>query len=244
MATLRGRRAAEGAKALTTVLADHLPRALVQHLAQDWGLSGNLGDQSDRALRALSARLADWPLTPTSSEGYRTAEVTLGGVATDDVSSKTMESRLQPGLFLIGEVMDVTGWLGGYNFQWAWSSGHAAGSAIKRTPGHRGGPGVRGPKRVSGGRLTRDRVQDTRGAGDGSKLRDQEGITDHRATAPRTGRPDHLYWGWPGQGQRQEAGSSTESITWIMPFDWRTSAIVILARRPAPSSIWITPLLK
>ncbi|MFO7921221.1 MAG: NAD(P)/FAD-dependent oxidoreductase [Nioella sp.] len=132
--TLRARRGAEGAKALTTVLADHLPRALVQHLAQDWGLSGNLGDQSDKALRALSARLADWPLTPTSSEGYRTAEVTLGGVTTDEMSSKTMESRLCPGLFLIGEAVDVTGWLGGYNFQWAWSSGHAAGTAIRERP--------------------------------------------------------------------------------------------------------------
>ena len=127
---LRARRATDGAKALTTVLADHLPRALCQHLAEIWGLSGNLADQSDKALRALVDRLEDWQLTPTSSEGYRTAEVTLGGVSTDRVSSKTMESQLQPGLYLIGEVMDVTGWLGGFNFQWAWSSGHAAGSAI------------------------------------------------------------------------------------------------------------------
>jgi len=132
--TLRTRRAADGAKALTTVLGDHLPRALVQHLAQDWGLDGKLADQSDKALRALSTRLADWALTPTSSEGYRTAEVTLGGVATDDLSSKTMESRLRPGLFVIGEVVDVTGWLGGYNFQWAWSSGHASGTAIRERP--------------------------------------------------------------------------------------------------------------
>ncbi|WP_071675101.1 BaiN/RdsA family NAD(P)/FAD-dependent oxidoreductase [Nioella nitratireducens] len=128
--TLRARRQGDGAKALTTVLADHLPRALVLHLAALWGLSGNLGDQSDRALRALSDRLEDWGLTPTSSEGYRTAEVTLGGVATDGVSSKTMESQHLPGLYLIGEVMDVTGWLGGYNFQWAWSSAVAAGRAI------------------------------------------------------------------------------------------------------------------
>ena len=128
--TLRARRHSDGAKALTTVLGDYLPRALCLFLAESWGLGGNLADQSDKALRGLVDRLEDWRLTPTSSEGYRTAEVTLGGVATDRVSSKTMESRLQPGLFLIGEVMDVTGWLGGYNFQWAWSSGHAAGSAI------------------------------------------------------------------------------------------------------------------
>ncbi len=127
---LRARRQTGGAKDLTTVLADHLPRALVHYLAELWGLSGNLGDQSDKALRALADQLEDWGLIPTSSEGYRTAEVTLGGVATDDVSSKTMESRHRPGLFLIGEVMDVTGWLGGYNFQWAWSSAVAAGQAI------------------------------------------------------------------------------------------------------------------
>ena len=127
---LRARRQTDGAKALTTVLADILPRALVAHLAAEWGLTGNLGDQSDKALRALEDSARDWRLTPTSSEGYRTAEVTLGGVATDKLSSRTMESQLRPGLYLIGEVVDVTGWLGGYNFQWAWSSGHAAGSAI------------------------------------------------------------------------------------------------------------------
>jgi predicted Rossmann fold flavoprotein len=127
---LRARRQTDGAKALTTVLADHLPRALCLFLAESWGLAGNLADQSDKALRALVDRLENWQLTPTSSEGYRTAEVTLGGVETDRISSKTMESQLQPGLFLIGEVVDVTGWLGGYNFQWAWSSGHAAGTAI------------------------------------------------------------------------------------------------------------------
>jgi len=127
---LRARRQTDGAKALTTVLADHLPRALCQFLAEAWGLSGKLADQSDKALRAVVDTLEDWQLTPTSSEGYRTAEVTLGGVETDQLSSRTMESQLQRGLFLIGEVVDVTGWLGGYNFQWAWSSGHAAGTAI------------------------------------------------------------------------------------------------------------------
>ncbi len=76
----------------------------------------------------LAEQLGDWPLLPAGTEGYRTAEVTLGGVDTDGLSSRTMESRLQPGLYFIGEVVDVTGHLGGFNFQWAWSSGHAAGS--------------------------------------------------------------------------------------------------------------------
>ena len=69
-------------------------------------------------------------MRPSSTEGYRTAEVTLGGVNTDEVSSKTMESKLQPGLYFIGEVLDVTGHLGGFNFQWSWSSGHAAGQVV------------------------------------------------------------------------------------------------------------------
>lgn len=130
LAHLRTRRSSGGAKAVTTVLSEVLPKKLVAHLAEDWGVTGNLADHSDAALCALSDRLTAWLVTPTSSEGYRTAEVTLGGVATDDLSSKTMESRLMPGLYVIGEAVDVTGWLGGYNFQWAWSSAVAAGQAI------------------------------------------------------------------------------------------------------------------
>ena len=128
--TLRTRRTESGAKALTTILAELLPRKLVQHLAEAWSLDGNLADQSDAALTALSKRLTNWQVTPTTSEGYRTAEVTLGGVATDGLSSRTMESQHLSGLYIIGEAVDVTGWLGGYNFQWAWSSGAAAGQAI------------------------------------------------------------------------------------------------------------------
>ena len=128
--TLRTRRKNAGAKALATVLSEMLPKALVQHLGEATPLTGNLADQSDAALTALTDHLTDWRVTPTSSEGYRTAEVTLGGIATDDLSSKTMESRHLPGLYAIGEAVDVTGWLGGYNFQWAWSSGVAAGRAI------------------------------------------------------------------------------------------------------------------
>ncbi len=127
---LRTRRSEAGAKAVQTILAELLPKKLAQHLAAEMQLSGNMADQTDIALRNLADHLTRWELTPTSSEGYRTAEVTLGGVATDRISSKTMQSQLVPGLYFIGEALDVTGWLGGYNFQWAWSSGVAAGRAI------------------------------------------------------------------------------------------------------------------
>lgn len=83
-----------------------------------------------RQLAAAARLLNDFPLTASGTEGYRTAEVTLGGVDTNKISSTTMESRLQPGLFFVGEVLDVTGWLGGYNFQWAWASAHAAAQAV------------------------------------------------------------------------------------------------------------------
>jgi predicted Rossmann fold flavoprotein len=131
---LRARRAQSGGKALATALAEHLPRALIQQMALAWGVTGNLADQSDAALAQLCQKLTNWQLTPTASEGYRTAEVTLGGVSTAQVSSQTMQSQICPGLYLIGEVMDVTGWLGGYNFQWAWASGTAAGRAIAAQP--------------------------------------------------------------------------------------------------------------
>jgi len=86
-------------------------------------------EQRDRDLAALAERLQHWSLKPQATEGYRKAEVTAGGVDTRELSSQTMESRRVPGLFFIGEVVDVTGWLGGYNFQWAWSSAHVAGEA-------------------------------------------------------------------------------------------------------------------
>ncbi len=131
---LRDQRQAGGRKALTTELARHLPARLVEFLGRTIPMEGNLADQSDAALSNLVASLSDWRLRPTGTEGYRTAEVTLGGIDTDTLSSKTMEARDVPGLFVIGEAVDVTGWLGGYNFQWAWSSGHAAGSAIAARP--------------------------------------------------------------------------------------------------------------
>ena len=127
---LKTARQNDGRKALTTVLAQHLPARLVDHLAETFALTGNIADQSDQRLSELCAALADWRLTPAGSEGYRTAEVTLGGVDTDALSSKTMAAKTVPGLYFIGECVDVTGWLGGYNFQWAWSSGWAAGRAI------------------------------------------------------------------------------------------------------------------
>ncbi|WP_238369312.1 NAD(P)/FAD-dependent oxidoreductase [Heliomarina baculiformis] len=129
--SLRDTRQISGRKALTTELARALPARLVDHLSGLLDLSGNLADQSDAALRGICDALRDWRLTPSGSEGYRTAEVTLGGIDTDGLSSKTMESKSVPGLYAIGEAVDVTGWLGGYNFQWAWSSGYAAGTAIR-----------------------------------------------------------------------------------------------------------------
>ena len=127
---LRDQRQASGRKALKTVLSQHLPARLVDYLAPALPLGGKLADQSDDALRELCNMLENWELRPTGTEGYRTAEVTLGGVDTDGLSSKTMEAKKVPGLYFIGEAVDVTGWLGGYNFQWAWSSGWAAGVAI------------------------------------------------------------------------------------------------------------------
>jgi predicted Rossmann fold flavoprotein len=132
---LQSQRTSDGRKALTTGLTQHLPGRLVEYLKDDLQLSGNLADQSDIRLTALCESLAHWTLTPAGSEGYRTAEVTLGGVDTDALSSKTMGAKTVPGLYFIGECVDVTGWLGGYNFQWAWSSGWAAGQAIRNAQG-------------------------------------------------------------------------------------------------------------
>ncbi|WP_415402488.1 NAD(P)/FAD-dependent oxidoreductase [Tateyamaria sp. SN3-11] len=130
-AVLRDKRQTEGKKALTTELARHLPARLVDHLSTQFDLSGRLGDLSDSRIDALAHDLAHWQLTPGGTEGYRTAEVTRGGIATDEISSKTMMSARAPGLYFIGEAVDVTGWLGGYNFQWAWSSAMAAARALR-----------------------------------------------------------------------------------------------------------------
>ncbi|MBD8880475.1 NAD(P)/FAD-dependent oxidoreductase [Rhodanobacter sp. 7MK24] len=120
-------RGARPAAELKNVLADALPKRLAQRLCELVFESRPMRQYRDADLREIGRQLHDWPITASGTEGYRTAEVTLGGVDTDGLSSSTMQSRLVPGLYFIGEVVDVTGWLGGYNFQWAWASGHAAG---------------------------------------------------------------------------------------------------------------------
>ncbi|WP_093923649.1 NAD(P)/FAD-dependent oxidoreductase [Sulfitobacter brevis] len=127
---LRTQRQTAGRRNLTTELAHLLPARLVEHLAGQIDLSGNLADWSDSRLQYLCTTLQAWELHPSGTEGYRTAEVTLGGIDTDALSSRSMESKTTQGLYFIGEAVDVTGWLGGYNFQWAWSSGMAAARAI------------------------------------------------------------------------------------------------------------------
>ena len=115
---------------LRTLLGRHLPKNLVAELEALWWqerAEQTVSEWPDKKLLDIAERLQNWQLKPAGTEGYRTAEVTLGGVNTDGISSKTMECKNHPGLFLIGEVLDVTGHLGGFNFQWAWASGYAAG---------------------------------------------------------------------------------------------------------------------
>ena len=107
-----------------------LPERLATTLAERLGQTAELGQQPDKALRQAEQQLRDWRFSPTGSEGFAKAEVTAGGISTAELSSQTMAARKVPGLYAIGEAVDVTGWLGGYNFQWAWASGHAAGSAL------------------------------------------------------------------------------------------------------------------
>ncbi|MES2814344.1 MAG: NAD(P)/FAD-dependent oxidoreductase [Pseudomonadota bacterium] len=123
-------RAARGKAALRTVLGRWLPERLARHLEDAAGVSGTMAELPGAVLDRVAAGIADWRLVPVGSEGYRTAEVTLGGVDTAALDGRTMEVKGVPGLYFIGEVVDVTGWLGGYNFQWAWSSGWAAGQAV------------------------------------------------------------------------------------------------------------------
>ena len=127
-AWLLERQREQPAAELRTVLADVFPKRFAQRLCEVWFTSKPMRQYSHGELPAIARQLAHWPIIASGTEGYRTAEVTLGGVDTDGVSSSRMESTTVPGLFFIGEVLDVTGWLGGYNFQWAWASGHAAGS--------------------------------------------------------------------------------------------------------------------
>ena len=128
--TLQQHRQTAGRVSITKALSQIVPSRLADQIATDVALKGNLADQSDKALQTLHDRVHDWQIKPVGSEGYRTAEVTLGGVDTNALDAKTMMAKSVPGLFFIGEVVDVTGWLGGYNFQWAWSSGWAAGQSV------------------------------------------------------------------------------------------------------------------
>ena len=129
-AFLLARKLARPRAELPGVLAEALPQRLAHALAAETAPPGRkLADFPDRTLRALGARLNAWQVTPSGTEGYAKAEVTCGGVDTRDLSSRTMAANDVPGLFVIGEAVDVTGWLGGYNFQWAWASGWCAGEA-------------------------------------------------------------------------------------------------------------------
>jgi hypothetical protein len=129
-ALLKAARKENGRQALQTALAEPLPKRLAQFFAEAAGLSNRpLADLSDKAIDAFCLTIKDWAITPAGSEGYRTAEVTLGGIDTRALDSRTMQARDVPGLYFIGECVDVTGWLGGYNFQWAWASGFSAGQA-------------------------------------------------------------------------------------------------------------------
>ena len=124
---LKKRRQTQARQMLHNVLAMLVPKRLADIVCAELETDMPMADLSDKKLRLIADRLQNWCVTPTGSEGYRTAEVTCGGLDTRELSSKTMESQKQPGLYFIGEVVDVTGWLGGYNFQWAWSSGWVAG---------------------------------------------------------------------------------------------------------------------
>lgn len=129
-AHLGAERQSAGKQSPHAVLSKILPDRLARQITQHTGATRNLADLSKAQLRALTAHIHQWTLRPVGTEGYRTAEVTLGGVDTRALDARTMEARNVKGLHFIGEVVDVTGWLGGYNFQWAWSSGWAAGQAV------------------------------------------------------------------------------------------------------------------
>ena len=119
----------QSSRHLITLLAEHLPARVAERIARKWS-GRTLASLADREISAISDSLENWQVRFSDTEGYDKAEVTLGGVSTDELSSSTFESKKLPGLYFIGEVIDVTGWLGGYNFQWAWSSAHAAAQSL------------------------------------------------------------------------------------------------------------------
>ncbi|KLV07366.1 membrane protein [Photobacterium aquae] len=129
--TLEAMREKHPAQSLKNSLSRMLPKRLVEALVERGDIQDKpLKQLNPKEIAALADYLANWAVAPNGTEGYRTAEVTLGGVDTDELSSKTMEAKQVPGLYFVGEVMDVSGWLGGYNFQWAWSSGWVAGQNV------------------------------------------------------------------------------------------------------------------
>lgn len=115
---------------ITTVMAQQMSKRMSQILCQLFGFSGIMGNQSNKELDAINTAFRQWKVKPSGTEGYRTAEVTLGGIDTNEINQKTMETKNSPGLYFIGECLDVTGHLGGHNFQWAWASGFAAGQVV------------------------------------------------------------------------------------------------------------------
>jgi predicted flavoprotein YhiN len=129
-AALRAARASHPRQGLATALAEPLPKRLAQLVAEQVAAPERLADTPDRILRQAAEAVNAWRVKPVGSEGYRTAEVTLGGIDTRALDSRTLAVKAVPGLHFIGEVVDVTGWLGGYNFQWAWASGWCAGQAV------------------------------------------------------------------------------------------------------------------
>ncbi|WP_454848235.1 NAD(P)/FAD-dependent oxidoreductase [Rhizobium binxianense] len=130
LAHLKRAKRENGRQSAQTALGDILPKRLAQYLVERAGVSGNMADLPDKALSQLAAAVQNWVVKPSGSEGYRTAEVTLGGIDTAALDSRSMQAKAVPGLYFIGECVDVTGWLGGYNFQWAWASGVAAGDFL------------------------------------------------------------------------------------------------------------------
>jgi len=127
---LKAARAENGRQGVAAALSRHLPRRLSDLLVQQQGLTGPIADASDARLASLAGAANHWRVKPVGTEGYRTAEVTLGGIDTADLDQRNLMSKSVPGLYFIGEAVDVAGWLGGYNFQWAWASGWCAGQAV------------------------------------------------------------------------------------------------------------------
>ena len=127
---LKEQREARPKAEITTIMAQQMSKRMSQILCQMFGFSGIMGNHSNKDLEAINKAFREWKVKPSGTEGYRTAEVTIGGIDTNEINQKTMEAKKAPGLYFIGECLDVTGHLGGHNFQWAWASGFAAGQVV------------------------------------------------------------------------------------------------------------------